>query len=270
MEKKILRYAAVAAAGMFVSVYTVSRSSAQSMGGTAAFELLKRTDVSTSFVGTDFNANYSLVQDRPGEGKTLTEAVMHRRDSASSYTILITAPAADKGKGYVQFDDTLWFYDPHDNQFTFTSAKNKFQNTNANNSDFAPMHFSRDYTIQSAEHVKLGVFDCVLFNLKASVKNVDYPELRIWVTEADGLLRKKEDYSLSGQLLRTTAIPSYQSVSGGKSVPYKMLIVDNLRGKKLDGQMQYEKTQITITNVSFDKQSDMVYTKNYLELMAKQ
>jgi hypothetical protein len=108
----------------------------------------------------------------------------------------------------------------------------------------------------------------VLFELKASAKNVDYPTIKLWVTKDDGLIRKREDYSLSGQLLRTLAIPSYQKY-GSHSVPDKMLIVDNLRGKKIDGKMQYEKTQITVTNVSFAKQSDTVYTKKYVEMMSK-
>ena len=36
-----------------------------------------------------------------------------------------------------------------------------------------------------------------------------------------------------------------------------------------NGKMQYEKTQITVTNVSFAKQSDTVYTKKYVEMMSK-
>lgn len=48
-----------------------------------------------------------------------------------------------------------------------------------------------------------------------------------------------------------------------------MLLVDNLRGKKIDGKMQYEKTQVTITNVSFAKQKDSVYSKKYIESMSK-
>jgi len=82
-------------------------------------------------------------------------------------------------------------------------------------------------------------------------------------------LRKKEEYSLSGQLLRSTAIPSYQKVRSNnieRFLPVAMLIVDNLRGKKIDGKMDYEKTQVSIKNVSFEKLSDLVYTKQYLEL----
>ncbi|MCR5289528.1 MAG: outer membrane lipoprotein-sorting protein [Treponema sp.] len=242
---------------------------AQSVDMAEAEALLRKADENTSFEGVDFSANYAMVQDRPGQGKSLIEATMYRRDSMAAFTIVITGPENDKGKGYVQFDNGLWFYDPHDKQFTFTSAKNKFQNTNANNSDFSPQHFCRDYKIEKATRVKLGSFACVLFELKAVSKNVDYPSLKLWVTEDDGLLRKKEDYSLSGQLLRTTAIPSYQQVSN-RFVPNSMLIVDNLRGKKLDGKMQYEKTQVTVTNVSFAKRSDLIYTKKYLELMGQQ
>ena len=85
-------------------------------------------------------------------------------------------------------------------------------------------------------------------------------------------MRKKEEYSLSGQKLRTIAVPSYQIIKSEKrdySVPVSMLIQDNLRGKKIGDKIQYEKTQITIKNVKFEKVSDVVYTKPYLEMMSK-
>ena len=234
-------------------------------------KLLKLAQDNSAFFETDFSGNYTVVQDKPGEGKNLIEAVLYRRDKNAKWTILITGPAKEKGKGYLQYDDNIWFYDPADKRFTFTSAKDKFQNTNANNSDFTPQYYYRDYSIEKAEEVKLGNYDCVLFELKAKVDNVTYPMLKIWVTKDDGLVRKKEDYSLSGQKLRTTAVPSYQIVKAGDksySIPVSMLIQDNLRGKKISGKVQYEKTQITIKNVSFEKVSDSVYTKPYLEMMS--
>ena len=235
-------------------------------------ELLKKAQENTSFYGTDFKGFYSIVHDRPGEGKRIIEAIMYRRDSEAKWTILITGPAKDRGKGYLQYDGNIWFYDPADRRFTFTSARDKFQDTNANNSDFAPQFYWRDYSIESTQDVMLGKLDCVMFILKAKVSGVDYPELHLWVTKADGLVRKKEDYSLSGQKLRTTAIPSYQLVKAGNvshKIPVKMLISDNLRGKKIGGKVQYEKTQITITNITFGKVENTVYTKPYLEMMSE-
>ncbi len=233
--------------------------------------LLKKAENNTAFYETDFKGSYTVVQNKPGEGQNVTEAIMYRRDKTGAWTILVTGPAKEKGKGYLQFDSNIWFYDPADKRFTFTSAKDKFQNTNANNSDFAPQHYARDYSIESAEEVTLGKMNCVLFTLKAKVDSVDYPMLKLWITKNDVLVRKKEDYSLSGQKLRTTAIPSYQLVkAGGKSysIPVSMLIQDNLKGKKISGKVQYEQTQITIRNVEFAKVADTVYTKPYLEMMS--
>ena len=240
---------------------------------TDAEKLLKQAEDNTGFFDTDFTGNYTVVQEKPGEGQNLTEAIIYRRDKIGSWTILVTGPAKEKGKGYLQIDGNIWFFDPADRRFTFTSAKDKFQNTNANNSDFAPQRYYSDYTITKTAQTKLGNFECTVFDLESKDGvTVDYPILKVWVSNADGLIRMKEDYSLSGQKLRTTAIPSYQSVKDNGttySVPVKMLITDNLRGKKISGKVQYEKTQITINNVSFKKQSDMVFTKPYLETMSQ-
>ena len=235
-------------------------------------KLLKKAEDNTAFYETDFKGNYTVIQNKPGEGKSVTEAVMYRRDKNNSWTILVTGPAKEKGKGYLQFDNNIWFFDPVDKRFTFTNAKDKFQNTNANNSDFAPQHYSRDYSIEKAEEVTLGKMNCVLFTLKAKVDKVDYPMIKLWVTKDDGLVRKKEDYSLSGQNLRSTAIPSYQQIKTADktySIPVSMLIQDNLKGKKIGDKVQYEQTQITIKNVEFAKVSDTVYTKPYLEMMSE-
>lgn len=231
------------------------------------YDLLKKCDTTTSFLDTDFSAEYTIVQDKPGQGKSVTEAIMYRRDKNSNCTIIITSPVQDKGKGYLQIENNVWFYDPVDRKFTFSSKRDKFQNTNANTSDFAPMEFCKNYKITTAIPKKLGAYDCILFELDAKVDDVVYPKVKVWVTKEDGLIRKKEDYSLSGQLLRTIAIPSYQLI-GSRSIPVSMLIVDNLKGKKINDKMQYEKTQISIKNVSFTKQKDTVFTKSYFEMMS--
>lgn len=236
-----------------------------------AARILQQAEDNTAFYETDFTASYEVVQDKPGEGKSKTNATIYRRDDESKWTILITAPLKDKGKGYLQTDSTIWFYDPADRRFTFSSSKDKFQGTNANTSDFAPQKFVQNYNIKSAETAKLGKYDCILYTLTAKTKNVDYPMLKLWVSENDGLMRMKEDYSLSGQKLRTTAVPSYQLVKGNGQeyrIPVNMVIQDNLKGKKLNGKMEYEKTLISISNAVMAKQDDAVYTKPYLELMS--
>ena len=141
--------------------------SANAISSADAQALLQKAQDMTSFYETDFKADYEVVQKKPGEGTKTTNVTIYRRDSASKWTILIKAPLKDKGKGYLQTDNSIWFYDPADKRFTFTSSKDKFQGTNANTSDFAPQLYAKNYDIVSAEEVKLGSFECVLFTLKA-------------------------------------------------------------------------------------------------------
>ena len=236
---------------------------------TDSMSLLKKVDENTAFNDTDFFAKYTIVQNKPGEGKSEVDADIYRRDGRSSFTIILTGPSLnDKGKGYVQYDSNIWYYDPKDDQFVFTESRNKFQGTNAMTADFTPQHYSRDYKIESADKVKLGSLNCILFTLKAKSKKQEYQMIKLWVTENDLLIRKREDYSLSGQILRTLAMPSYQTV-GTHSVPVTIVVQDHLKGKMIDGKMQYERTQINISNVSFVKQSDSVYTKQYIQMSAK-
>lgn len=244
---------------------------AQKIPMSEAKEILKKIDASTGYYGSDFTGEYVLVQEKPGQGNSITSAIMHRRDSKSLCTIRITGPDSDKGKGYVQFDPkSIWFYDPSNRQFTFTAPKDKFQDTNVNNSDLRPQRYSENYDISDAEYVTLGKLECICISLsvvKKAANDVDYPALKIWVTKDDYLTRKREDYSLSGQLLRVTAIPSYQKVEG-RQVPAKMVIQDRLRGQKINGKIKYESTQVTVSNVSFQKLGDVVYSKQYLENMS--
>ena len=263
------RLGARAAAVFFLLIAAISPLCA--VTAAEADALLLQEQNNTLFAETDYGAAYSVTQEKPGEGRTVTEAVMYRRDSAGKYVILVTNPPKERGKGYLQEDNVIWAYDPADGRFTFTSARDKFQNTNATNADFGPQYYYRDYSITSFEDARLGSLDCVLFVLKAKSEKVDYPEMRIWVTKADGLVRKKEDYSLSGGKLRTIAVPSYQFLKTDARtyfVPVKMLIVDELRGKTIGGKFQNERTEIAISNVSFNKQSSATYTKAYLEMMS--
>jgi hypothetical protein len=89
-----------------------------------------------SFHGTDLSAEYLIEKRDPGGAGSTTRAVMFRRDQTDQYLILILEPSIDKGKGYLKQGDTLWLYDPADRAFTFTSAKERFQNSGARNSDF--------------------------------------------------------------------------------------------------------------------------------------
>jgi outer membrane lipoprotein-sorting protein len=226
-------------------------------------ELLAKVDSLVSYFDTDFSAEYTIVQDRPGQALSTTQAGVFRRDSSETYVIIIMQPLISKGQGYLKQGSTLWFYDPQSRRFNTTSSTDRFQNTNARNSDFTRSTLAQDYKVTAGEDVTLGRFKCRLLTLEAVTKDVTYPKMRAWISE-DGLLRKTEDYSLSGQLLRTSAIPDYYQISG-RYVPKQILFVDALQGARINGKFVNEKTQITISRPSFGKVADSVFSKTFLE-----
>jgi outer membrane lipoprotein-sorting protein len=226
-------------------------------------ELLVKVDSLVSYTGVDFSAEYTIVQDKPGQGLSTTVAGIFRRDSSETFVIVIMEPSISKGQGYLKQGKTLWFYDPESRYFNTTSNADRFQNTNARNSDFTRSTLSEDYKVTAGEDATLGRFNCRLLTLEAITKDVTYPKMKVWISE-DGLLRKSEDYSLSGQLLRTSAIPDYYQING-RFVPKQILFVDALQGAFINGRFMNEKTQITISRPSFSRVADSVFSKTFLE-----
>ncbi|MDR2553472.1 MAG: outer membrane lipoprotein-sorting protein [Treponema sp.] len=251
---KILRWLA----GLFVLI-----SPAFPLWGISDLELLRRADSLASYLDTDFSAEYTIVQDKPGQSPSRTVAGVFRRDSRETYVIVIMQPAISRGQGYLKQGKTLWIYDPSSKRFNSTSSQERFQNTNARNSDFTRSTMADDYRIVSGTDAVLGRFKCRVLSLEAVTGDITYPKMKIWISD-DGLVRKTEDYSLSGQLLRTSAIADYWRV-GSRYIPKQILFVDALRGAVIDGRFFNEKTQITIAKPSFKKIADSVFSKTFLE-----
>jgi outer membrane lipoprotein-sorting protein len=226
-------------------------------------DLLKQADSLASYLDTDFSGEYVIVQDKPGQSRNTTVAGVFRRDSDEMYVIIIMQPEINKGQGYLKQGETLWVYDPESRKFNTTSSSERFQNTNARNSDFTRSTLAEDYKILSGTDEILGKYKCRVLNLEAVTTEVTYPKMKIWISE-DGLVRKTEDYSLSGQLLRTSAIPDYHQI-GSRFVPKRILFVDALLGATVAGKFVNEKTQITINKPSFSKLADSVFSKTFLE-----
>lgn len=227
--------------------------------------ILAELDALISYPG-DFSAKYTISQERPGIGVTVTKATMFRRDRADTYLILITDPREDRGKGYLKIAGNMWLYDPVARRFTVTSVRDRFQGSNARMSDFTQSTLAKDYAIVARSEAQLGAFFTQVYELRAVHSGVSFPLRKIWVDESK-LIRKAEDYSLSGQLMRTIAIPSYQRI-GSLYVPLSVVIVDALAGQVVNGQFRNERTVISASEPSFAAVPDIVFTQAYLERMS--
>jgi outer membrane lipoprotein-sorting protein len=134
--------------------------------------MLKRVDDALSIMDTDVSAEYVIQKRDPGGAISTTKSTVFRRDAKNQFLVLILEPVIDKGKGYLKIGDNLWLYDPVGKTFTFTSAKERFQNSSFRNSDFEPSRLARDYQPLSAERVKLGAYECTLLELEAITKEL--------------------------------------------------------------------------------------------------
>lgn len=226
--------------------------------------ILAKIDAQASFLETDFSAEIEMTHTKPGEGKTQRTVALFRRDREQKYVMLLLKPESDRGKGYLKIGNNLWLYETiPTRRFTVTSAKDRFQNSNARNSDFTQSTLAQDYKIVAASTATLGPFQTTVYDLEAIHNDITFPKIRLWVT-SDNLVRKTEDMSLSGQLLRTTVIPSYQEFEG-RFIPKKVTIIDALLGKKLDGVFKSETTEYTFSKPSIKPLPSIIFTQGYLE-----
>jgi hypothetical protein len=250
----------------FLFCLLLSASALSLFGEDSYASFLRSVDEKMNFLGGDFAAQYDIKQDKPGEGSSLTTAALFRRDRKAQFLVLILEPEEDKGKGYLVVDGGIWFYDPKDRRYTFKDAKEAFRGTNARNSDFALSNLAGQYKVVGEGSEKLGIYPCRRLELEATTSEASFPKRSVWISE-DRLVRMSRDYGQSGQLFRTVAY-QYQ-VFQGHDVPAKVVMVDELKSKLIQGVTKKETTTLTVSKPSFSALPSTMFTKDYLERMSK-
>lgn len=218
--------------------------------------VLATIDEQNNFMDTDFSAVMTLLVQDSQKGVERIIVRQFRRDSEDKFLLLIQEPIQQRGQGYLQDGDNLWFYDPESRIFSHTSLKESFEGSDARNSDFSQSGLAKDYRVLNYTEDKLGAYDVYIIDLEAVHNEVPDPYIKLWVTRDTNLVLKQESYSLTKRHMRTMLIPGYQKV-GTSIIPRQMIFVDEL--------VPGNKTQITLTEVSLDPLDANVFTKAYIE-----
>ena len=205
---------------------------------------------------TDFSAVYTIVAERPGAEREITQVRLFRRDVKGQFLILILQPEVNRGQGYLQVDENVWFYDPESRKFERTTVRENIQNSDAQHSDLDSSSYSTDYDVAGWQEGTLGSFTTYIVDLHAKSSDVAYDRIRLWIRTDEPIILKEEDYSVTGRLMRTVLIPRYERV-GEKIIPRQILIVDELNIG--------ERTQITMSDATTRDIPNSVFTKAYLE-----
>ena len=219
--------------------------------------MLKAVDEMGSFGKQDYSATYSIATEKPGENPSLIEIQIFRRDAQDQVIILFNKPEKQKGQGVLKIDENVWLYDPESGNFTHSTMKENVGDSEAKNSDFRRYTFADDYEILSSVSGKLGNYETWVLDLKAKNNEVSYQHVRLAIRKDKSVPLKEEDYSVSERLMRTVYyLPTYIN-AGGKLVPAKIKMVNELN--------KGEQSVLTISNVTVGKLPDVTFTKAFLE-----
>lgn len=222
--------------------------------------MLEEIDQLGQFGDRDFSAVYTIVSQVPGQDDSVTQARLFRRDRTDEFVLIILQPQIQRGQGYLQTGDTVFFYDPESRRFERTTLRDSIQGSDAQNRDLVRGNLSENYRVVSWEEGSLGNFETYILDLEATGTDVDYDRIRLWVRTDRPVILREENYSVSGRLLRTSLFPRYANV-GGQAVPTQILIVDGIN--------EGERTQITLRDPSVAAIPDGVFTRDYLERVSR-
>ncbi len=228
------------------------------MAGAQDFKaMLREIDSLGDFGGQDFTATYTIVSEKPGQKPETVQVRVYRRDERDQFVFLFLKPERQKGQGYLKVDDNVWFYDPESGEFAKSTIKESVQDSEARNSDLSRMSYADDYDIEKSSEGKLGAYDVWILELVSKDSEVSWQRVRLYVRKDKPLVLKEEDFSVSGRLMRTVSFPPSYISAGGKQIPSRILIVDEINTG--------EKSQLTLSDVAVGKLADDTFTEAFLK-----
>lgn len=222
-----------------------------------AFKIMESTDNVLAYHG-DYSATMSLVIEKPGKPKENLQYKVFQRTDKDLMTIVQLFPEADKGTGYLRDGDNIWSYDPISRKFTHTSMKEALGDSDLKIDDMnqSSERWRKNYKVTGIKEGTLGKYAVNIITLEAINNKPSYTKVTYYVRTDVPLILKEEDFSGSGRLMRTILLPKYTKVPQGY-VPTQIIMRDELN--------KGENTQQVISDLTFDKLPDNIFTKAYLE-----
>jgi hypothetical protein len=211
----------------------------------------------------DYKSLVYIEQKESGKSDLAYQAVVYRRDETDKLVILFLKPQAEAGKGYLRVDKNLFMYDPSVGRWERRTERERIGGTDSQRADFDESRLAEEYTPTFVGEETLGKYG--VNHLKLAVKegtDVAYPVVELWLDKATTNVLKRQDFALSGRLMRTTYYPEWMKVfSASKKAdvyyPKEIRIFDEVeKGKS---------TTIALQNVDLNSLDDSIFTKAWLE-----
>ena len=225
-------------------------------------ELLKAVDDRQKNSG-DWRAAAHLEQKEKDKVDVVYETEFYRRSEDQKFMILFTAPKSSAGQGYLRLDKNLWFYDPSVGKWERRTERERIGGTNSRRSDFDESRLAQEYDPSDEGEAKLGHFTAQKLYLKGKAGlDLAFPTVRLWIDKETKNILKREEYALSGRLLRTAYYPKWKKIyspskKGDTWYPEEMRFFDEVE--------KANSTLILIKAVDPNSLPPNLFTKAWLE-----
>lgn len=211
MRNKLLRPILVLVL-LLVAVLVRESSAAAALTPAQMVDLLKGVDERQNNNG-DWRAAAHLEQKEKDKVDIVYETEFYRRSADQKFMILFTAPKSSAGQGYLRLDKNLWFYDPSVGKWERRTERERIGGTNSRRSDFDDSRLAQEYEPTDEGEEKLGRFTAQKLFLKGKPGlDLAFPTIRLWVDKDTKNVLKRQEYALSGKLLRTAYYPKWKKV----------------------------------------------------------
>jgi Outer membrane lipoprotein-sorting protein len=229
-------------------------------------ELLKGVDDRQRNQG-DWRSNIYMEQKEKDKVAVVYEALVFRRSADQRFMILFTKPKASQGQGYLRVDQNLWFYDPAVGKWERRTERERIGGTNSRRSDFDESRLAEEYDPEDNGEEKLGVYTAQVMTLKGKPGlDLAFPVLKLWIDKATKNELKRQEFALSGRLLRTSYYPKWQKIyseSRKSDIWYPQEI------RFYDEVEKQNSTLILIKSVDLKPLEANLFTKAWLESKAR-
>lgn len=211
----------------------------------------------------DYKALAYVEQKEKDKTDVVRELLVFRRDADDKLMLLFTKPKSEEGKGYLRLDKNLWSYDPNTGKWERTTERERIGGTNSRRADFDESRLAEEYDPTYQGQEKLGAFSVHKLTLKAKEGvDVAYPVVTLWIDVASSNVLKRQEFALSGRLMRTLYYPKWQKLfSESKKAdvwfPQEMRIYDEIE--------KANSTLVLIKSVDLRSLEANLFTKAWLE-----
>jgi len=161
----------------------------------------------------DYKALIYLEQKEKDKTDIAREAIVYRRSADQKLMILFSKPKSEQGKGYLRLEKNLWSYDPNVGKWERRTERERIAGTDSRRADFDESRLAEEYEPSDEGEDKLGAYSVHRLSLKVKEGvDVAFPLVKLWVDNGTMNILKRQEFALSGRLMRTLYYPRWEKL----------------------------------------------------------